>query len=466
MTDPIAIFSKHIASTSFSDFPKQTVITTQNFILDTIGVGILGSSGPWVKELLNAMGYPKVKGVARVIGSDALLSSSAAALCNAYQMHNSEFDCFHESAVVHPVTCVLSASLAEIDRLFCEQDTIVTGKDLIKAVVLGVDIACNLGVASKKGLRFFRPGTCGAFGATAAVGSLRSFNQVKLNNAFSIVFSQLCGTMQAHSEGSPLLGMQMGFNARNAITACDLASQGIQGPQNILEGPFGYFPIYEGDYDLSTILPDLGKKWCVDEISHKPFPSGRASHGIIDACLRIRQRADFNISNIKSIQAKIPPLVKHLVGRPIKYNMKINYARLCAQFLAARALINGHLTNDDFTIKNLNDQKTLILGKKISIQVNNNPDPNMLTPLIVEIEYNDGNTLQETVLNVLGNPSNPLPRNLWLEKFQRNWQTSQLDIDPNIRQQVIQKLENLETEANAIKIMDNLFLTENYSLNL
>ena len=90
----------------------------------------------------------------------------------------------------------------------------------------------------------------------------------------------------------------------------------------------------------------------------------------------------------------------------------------------------------------------------------------MLTPLIVEIEYNDGNTLQETVLNVLGNPSNPLPRNLWLEKFQRNWQTSQLDIDPNIRQQVIQKLENLETEANAIKIMDNLFLTENYSLNL
>ncbi len=457
MTDPIAMFSRHIATTSFSDFPKQTVATSQNFILDTIGVGILGSSGPWVKELINAMGYPKVKGVARVIGSDALLSPSAAALCNAYQMHNSEFDCFHEGAVVHPVTCVLSASLAEIDRLYFEKNSIVSGKELIKAVVLGIDIACALGAACKEGLRFFRPGTCGAFGATAAIGSLRSFNQAKLNNAFSIVFSQLCGTMQAHSEGSPLLGMQMGFNARNAITACDLASQGIEGPKNILEGPFGYFSMYEGDYDLSMVSPKLGKSWCVDEISHKPFPSGRASHGIIDACLKIRQHADFNIPNIKSIQASIPPLVKHLVGRPIKSNMEINYARLCAQFLAARALITGNLTIDDFSIKNLNDQKTLALAKKTFIQVDNNPDPNTLTPLILEIEYNNGHIIKETVINVLGHPSNPLPRNLWIEKFQKNWQTSEVEMDHEICKNMIKSLENLKNETNVINVINNLF---------
>ena len=32
--------------------------------------------------------------------------------------------------------------------------------------------------------------------------------------------------MQAHTEGSSLLAMQMGFNARNAVVACDLAAQG------------------------------------------------------------------------------------------------------------------------------------------------------------------------------------------------------------------------------------------------
>ena len=37
--------------------------------------------------------------------------------------------------------------------------------------------------------------------------------------------------MQAHLEGSPLLAMQIGFNARNAIVSCDMAAHGFTGPR-------------------------------------------------------------------------------------------------------------------------------------------------------------------------------------------------------------------------------------------
>ncbi|GIS87375.1 MAG: hypothetical protein CM1200mP18_00850 [Gammaproteobacteria bacterium] len=143
--------------------------------------------------------------------------------------------------MVHAVTCPLAVTLAEVDRLKLDTGRAVTGQQLIRAIALGVDVACHLGVASTAGLKFFRPGTCGAFGATAALAVLRGFDSDRLVSAFGIVHAQLCGTMQAHTEGSPLLGMQMGFNARNAMLACDLAERGVPGAAGRIGRPVWVF---------------------------------------------------------------------------------------------------------------------------------------------------------------------------------------------------------------------------------
>jgi len=456
MTDSIDRFAAHVVSASYDDFPDETLTIAKKFILDTIGVCLMGSSGPWVTELIQAHHYPSTKGIARVIGSDAALTAQSAAMCNAYQMHNSEFDCFHEGAVVHPLTCVLAACLAEIDKLTLSKKDTITGRHLIQAVTLGVDVACNIGIASQTGLRFFRPGTCGAFGATAAIGVLRRLTKKEMINAFGIVFAQMCGTMQAHTEGSPLLGMQMGFNARNAIIACDIARQGIPAPRDILEGPFGYFKLFEGKYDFDNILTNLGKNWRINEISHKPFPSGRATHGIIDACLRLREKYHINEKIIDNIKARVPPLVHHLVGRPVKDNMNINYARLCAQFTAAEVLIAGKLNPESFNTNKINNQETINLAKKIIIEVDGNPDPNTLTPLLVEVTYNDGSSKIESICNVIGHPSNPMSRNEWINKFKHNWSLSAIKLDTNNCEKVIDSIEDLENQSSVGAIINML----------
>src|SRR5262249_29481016 len=156
------------------------------------------------------------------------LPAAAAAMCNAYQVHNAEFDCLHEGAVVHALTVVLPATLAAAER-----KSSVSGADLIAAVVLGVDVAAGLGVAAATGMRFFRPATAGCLGATAAVGRLMDLEHTAMVHALSIAYGQACGTMQAHAEGSGLLAMQMGFNARNALVACDLAARGFTGPRGV-----------------------------------------------------------------------------------------------------------------------------------------------------------------------------------------------------------------------------------------
>ena len=285
--DAIDSFARHVVGTRFEDLPGIAVAAAKTFILDTLGVGIAGSSGPMARELAEAQTLWGEREEARVWGNGRLLSAPAAAMCNACQAHNSEFDCLHEEAVVHAMSIVLPAAMAGAER-----GKGVSGRNLITAVTLGVDVAAGLGIAATSGLQFFRPATAGAFGGTAALGKLMGFDQAAMLEAFSLVYGQCCGTMQAHTEGSGLLALQMGFNARNAVVACDLAQRGFGGPKHILEGRFGYFRLIEAAGEPARVARDLGKRWLVAELAHKPFASGRATHGIIEACLALRSSDD------------------------------------------------------------------------------------------------------------------------------------------------------------------------------
>ena len=70
--------------------------------------------------------------------------------------------------------------------------------------------------------------------------------------------------------------------------------------------------------------------------------------------------------------------------------MSINYARLCARYLAARALLRGGIGFEDFTPQAYCDAQTQGLARRIAIEVRDAGDPNALTPIEVEIGLQDG----------------------------------------------------------------------------
>ena len=414
--DAIARFAEHVAETRFEALPHEAVTAAETFVLDTIGVGIGGSSGPKAEELARLQAEPAPGAPAAYVWSHARrVAPEAAAMCNAYQVHNSEYDCLHEEAVAHVMSAVVPAAIAEAER-----SGGIDGRRFIEAVVVGVDVASNLGIASASGLRFFRPATVGAFGATAALAKLRGFAAARTVNAFSLAYGQLCGTMQAHEEGSMLLAMQMGFNARNAVIACDLAGIGVTGPQNILEGRFGYFTLYEGGGNPTAQAETLGRTWRVTELAHKPFPSGRATHGIVDGCLVLREQHDIDPGQIESVVARVPALVFQLVGRPPRVDMDTNYARLCARYVAARALIRGTVGFEDFEAEAYGDVASQRLAERISVEISDDENPHLLIPLTVEMRLNDGTVHSLRLDEVYGAMGRPMTRESQLAKFRAN----------------------------------------------
>ena len=136
--------------------------------------------------------------------------------------------------------------------------------------------------------------------------------------------------------------------------------------------------------------------------------------------------------------------------------MNINYARLCAQFTAAEVLIAGKLNPESFNTNKINNQETINLAKKIIIEVDGNPDPNALTPLLVEVTYNDGSSKIESICNVIGHPSNPMSRNEWINKFKHNWSLSAIKLDTNNCGKVIDSIEDLENQSSVGAIINML----------
>lgn len=436
--DPIFSFADHVAGTKIGNIPDGAVAAAKTFVLDTLGVGISGTIGPMAPELVAAMSDMGTGNESRVWGTGERMPAAHAALCNAYKAHCQEFDCIHEGAVAHVMTIVLPAALAVAER-----SGGISGPRLIEAVVTGVDVAALLGVSAQSGLRFFRPGTVGAFGGVAAAGKVLGLNREQLVEAFSLAYGQLGGTMQAHTEGSGMLAMQMGFNARNAVTAVDLAMAGFTGPKNILTGDFGYFRLFEDGGDPEAAIPRLGRNWLITEVSHKPFPSGRATHGILDGCLSLQRKHGFAATEVAGIDLTVPPLIQHLVGRPPRTEMTINYARLCARYVLACALFGDRLRMSDFTPEAYRREDLHRLAGRTRIRVRDDGNPNALVPIGIEIELENGARFETRVEDVYGSSANPMTREAHLAKF---------------RQNCVDGLENLSTEQidGAIEICDGL----------
>jgi aconitate decarboxylase len=447
--DAIEIFADHVLRSDFDSLSPDAVGATRTFIQDSLGVGIVGSAAPQVDEMRRAAALWGAGDDARVWVSGESLPAPSAAFLNAFLTHNSEFDCVHEPAVVHCVTVVLAACMAVAER-----HGGVSGRALMAAVALGVDIACVLGVAAKSGLRFFRPATAGTFAATMGIGKICGFDRDQLIRACSIAYGQVGGTMQAHTEGSSLLAVQMGFAARNAVMACDLAAEGIVGPRKIIEGEFGYLNLIEDGYDFADLLTNLGKTWRITEVAHKPFPSGRATHGVVDCCLRLMRDHGFKADKVVSVVCDVPPLIHQLVGRPPSQRMTPNYARLCSAYTVARTLTHGTIDVAHFWPGNIANDTIQDLAKRVKMRIDDNPDPNALTPVTVSIALKDGANVSATCEFVLGNPQNPLDREAHLAKFRQNCASARPVVSESQAEALISRTDDLENECDVATLVD------------
>lgn len=396
--------ARHALGLRWDDIPTTARNAAKIFLHDSLAVGLAGRNAPFSDAIFAAAsGWCGENGNCRVLGRDARLPPADAAFVNAFQIHAQEFDCVHEAAVVHPLATIAAALLATIDR-----GDPVAGEEVLTALIAGVDVAVGLGLAATTPLRFFRPATAGVFGSVAAIARLYRLDIETTQDALGYALAFAAGTMQAHVEGLPTLPVQIAQAAKAAVQAVDLAQAGLPGPRNAIEGPFGYLTLFEAGFDIERLREQLGVGHRIEEVSWKPFPTGRAAHGAIVATQRLVTDHGVSAANLARLVYRAPPLISRLVGRPAKPEMTPAYARLCFAWLGAVVLSRGTVTLDDFDAASRTDLALLDLAARIVVESDDNPDPAAFTPAIAIATLRDGTMIETRIDAQLGSPQCPL----------------------------------------------------------
>ena len=363
-------------------------------LADTLKVGAAGAASPAAQALLPAVRGWGISDEARSLSGE-LMPAPSVAFFNGFAIHCLEWDAVHEGAVVHALSVVTAALMAASDRMGGSDPD-----DFLHALVIGVDIASGLGIAASGPMRFFRPATAGIIGAALAVARLERLSREQFADVMGLAYSFAGGTMQAHVEASIALPLQIGRAAQAAVQTVDLVKAGMTGPHQVLEGPFGYSELVE-PLDLARYTGTLGQIWRISEVSIKPFPSGRASHGALGALADLRDEGPLTIDMVESIELFAPPLIQRLVGRPYQPDASMSYQRLCMAFLAPLMLRDGYI--DPRIGETIGS-----LAERVSVTLDGNPDGNAMAPQRLVVRLNNGASIERIIDANLGSPTAPM----------------------------------------------------------
>src|ERR1051325_4310787 len=166
--DPAWALARLVYRRGYADLPTSAVESARRDILDTFGCMLGGSGSPGIDELFAVTSHWGGREEAPVVWRDVRLPAPQAGLLNASMGHALDFDdTLDTGGSIHPGVSVLGAALAMCDSLEG-----VSGRDLLLAVALGLDVSCRIALASTLDRGWHRTAAIGVFGASAAAGKL------------------------------------------------------------------------------------------------------------------------------------------------------------------------------------------------------------------------------------------------------------------------------------------------------
>lgn len=433
----------HIARTGFDDLDAQTIDCCKKLILDTLGVAFPGRRAPGCPEVVDLLSVWQTDRGAAVLLSGIQAPPPLAAMANSTMMHAMDFDDTLDASALHTFVNVLPAALAAV-----EPRGKVSGKELIAALVVGVDLVCRISLAIERPLSWIRTATCGGFGAAAAAAKILGLDREAIFNTLGVVYGQTSGNAQGLIEGRLVKRMQPGFAASAGVLSAFLASRGITGSRRFLTGPYGFYPLYEqGAFDPAPVTDNLGTHQSIVDLSIKPYPSCRMTHASIDAALALRDRTG-PAGSIERIDVSVASMAAEMVGKPFRIGTDPQVdAQFSIPYTTACALVRGDVFLEDFETDAIADSTVMDLAKRVQVAADPDLAAKDILPARMSIVRKDGTVVSEAVPVPLGNPQNPMTADQCRRKFVKCIDFSGIAMEESACGELSAMIENLESLA-------------------
>jgi 2-methylcitrate dehydratase PrpD len=344
---------------------------------------------------------------ASVLGRTERVDMASAALVNGITSHTFDFDDTHLKTIIHPAGPVASAVLA-----LAEQRA-AGGREVIDALVLGVDVACRIGnvmYPDHYDRGWHITGSTGMLGAAAGCARLMELDEQQTAMALGIAASQPVGLREQF--GTMTKPFHPGAAARAGLMSALLARQGFTSSARALEAPRGFVQVASDKRAWHEVTDELGTRFEISFNTYKPFACGIVIHPSIDACVQLREQG-IRPEQVQSIELRVHPLVLELTGK--KEPRDGLQGKFSVYHGCAVGLIHGRAGEAEFSDAVVNDPQVVALRDKVRATVDASIDEAAVDATAVLL---DGRRVHVRVDHAIGSLERPLTDAQLEAKFQ------------------------------------------------
>jgi 2-methylcitrate dehydratase PrpD len=403
ISEPTRRLSDYIAGAPGQALPPPVMAKARQHILDTIAAMISGTQLPPGRL---AIAYAAKFGGARqcsIVGTPLRTSPVNAALGNGMLAHADETDDSHAPSRTHPGCAVIPAALAIAEGVRA------SGEQLIRAVVLGYDVAARLNYAvgpdAFAATSRSTHSLGGTFGAGAAAAALLGLDARQVRHMLSFCAQQASGIGshvrdQDHVEKAFDFG---GMPARNGVAAATMVAAGMTGVEDVFSGERNFFEALAPEPNPQLLCEGLGQEFEILHTNIKKWPVGSPAQAALDAVTSLIESDGIEAQDIASIEIQLPGRSTRTVDNAAMPS--INVQHLIAMLLIDRTLSFGSIHDET----RLDDSRILALRQNISLVASEElAQARPRRQAIVGVRMKDGRLLSKRTHAVRGTPDNPM----------------------------------------------------------
>jgi 2-methylcitrate dehydratase PrpD len=400
---PTRRLSAYMADAPHRALPAAVVEKARQHILDTLAAMI---SGARLRPGRLAIDYVAKLGGARqasVVGTRLLTCPVHAALANGMLAHADETDDSHAPSRNHPGCAVVPAALA------VAESTHASGEQLMRAVVLGYDVAARVNYAldadAFAATSRSTHSVGGTFGAGAAAGALLDLDDRGARHLLSFCAQQASGVGShvrdpEHVEKAFDFG---GMPARNGVTAATMVASGMTGVDDVFSGERNFFEAYAPRPNPDRLSEELGQRFEITATNIKKWPVGSPAQSALDALTGLMAEERIGPDDVDAIEVMLPSRSARTVDNAPAPELNV-------QHLLALLLFDGELSFDSIHDRErMQDPNILALRARIALVASEelaNAMPRRQA--IVSVRTRDGRSLSKRTVAVRGTADNPM----------------------------------------------------------
>src|SRR5262249_3351386 len=353
---PIAeTLAGYAVNLKYDDLPPEVVRVAKRTILDTIGCAIGGHTAGPSQIALKLASPVSAKQGASILCSGTRTNPDLAAFANGVMIRYLDFnDGYISLGTGHP-SDLLAALLPPAELAGS------SGRDLITAFVVAYEVFCKIAdVLDTRGMGLDHSTIIGP-AAVAGAGRLMGLTREQLTHAIGITV----GGNTAINQGR--VGTLSNWKAyaaaeacRKAIFSAQLAQAGMTGPNQVFEGPNGFFNLISRKPFKLPRLGGGGEPFGIMHAFTKRFALGQYSQTVAQAAVEARQFFK-ETGEIQDVNIRVSRrAIRVMADSPDKWRPQTHEtADHSMPYSAGEALMYGKIEPEYYEAPHLHDARRL-----------------------------------------------------------------------------------------------------------